>query len=162
MTRPAGHVGTVVHLRRSRSYHGGRIHKPELDIARAARSFDLVERCAQKLRPGRLAIAGKSEGFDRPIVIFQVELPVVEQWLDQLGSIDPAHWHDTRWVLRLSEARAAAALRLQAVTKSLHHCPPGTGTLDDRLAADIEKFADSLHRLRDLIAQQYPETLRAP
>jgi hypothetical protein len=162
MTGPAGHVGTVVPLRRSRSSQGGRSHEPGLDMAGAARSFDLVERCARRLQPGRLAIAGNGEGFDRPIVIFQVELPVVEQWLDRLGRIDPAHWHDTRWVLRLSEARAAAALRLHAVTKSLHRCPPGTGTLDDRLAADIGKFADSLHRLRDLIAQQYPETLRAP
>jgi hypothetical protein len=162
MTRPAGHVGTVVPLRRSSSSHRGRIHKPDLDIADAARSFDLVERCARKLQPAQLAVTDKSEGFDRPIVIFQVELPGVEQWLDQLERIDPADWQDTRWVLRLSEARAAAALRLHAVTKSLHRCPPGTRTLDERLAADIGRFADSLRRLRDLITQQYPETLRAP
>jgi hypothetical protein len=119
MTRPAGHVGTVVPLRRSSSSHRGRIHKPDLDIADAARSFDLVERCARKLQPAQLAVTDKSEGFDRPIVIFQVELPGVEQWLDQLERIDPADWQDTRWVLRRWVAAAGRPVPLTSAAAEL-------------------------------------------
>ena len=65
-------------------------------------------------------------------------------------------------MLRLGNARSAAVLRLLAVTQSLYRSPPGTRSLDGRLAADIWKLADALRGLRLLIAQQYPEVLPTP
>jgi hypothetical protein len=131
-------------------------------MADAARAFGLLERCAAAVHYGPLDIAGAIDGIECPIVSLQAQLPVTQRWLDHLGRINITTWPDTRWVLRLGEARAAATRRLQAVARSLYRSPPGTGPLDSRLAADIGRLADALHALCELIAQQYPEALRAP
>jgi hypothetical protein len=89
-------------------------------------------------------------------------LPVIQQWLDKLGCITVIDWPDVHWVFRLCSARSAAVLHLLAVTQSLYRSPPGTRPLDGRLAADIRKLAEALRGLRQVIAQQYPEVLRAP
>jgi hypothetical protein len=130
----------------------------------AIQSFDRLERCAAAmLQSGPLGLAGEIGESQWPVVSsFQVQLPVVQQWLDQLGCISVANWPDTAWVLSLGDARSTAALRLDAVKKSLHHRPPGTGSLDGRLSADIRRLAEALHRLRQLIVQQCPEALHGP
>jgi hypothetical protein len=163
MARPAGDdVDNVVPLRGSyRPYHAeSRAHVR--DMVDAVRSFEQLERCAAMLQSGPLAIAREIDGAEWPIVSFQVELPVIHQWLDRLGSVNVVTWPDTHWALRLGNARSAAVLGLHAVQRSMHRCPPGTGPLDGRLAADIRKLADALRRLRQLIAEQCPEALCAP
>jgi hypothetical protein len=129
-------------------------------MADAVRSFDGLERCAGLLQAGPLGMADEMDGTDWPIVSFQVQLPHVQRGLDQLARINVATWPDTHWVLRLSSARATAALRLRAVIRSLLRTPPGPSTLDGQLAADIRELADALRRLRLLIIRQYPEALR--
>jgi hypothetical protein len=128
----------------------------------AARSFDLLERCATTLHSGPLGVAGEADVAKWPIVSLQVQLPVVQRWLNELGRINIAVWSDVRWVLRLEDAHADALLRLDAVAKSLCATPPGTGSLNGRLTDDIRKLAEALHELRWLIAQQCPEVLCAP
>jgi hypothetical protein len=136
---------------------------PRRAMTDAIQSFDQLERCADAmLKSGPLGLAGEICESQWPVVSFQVQLPTVQQWLDQLGCISVANWPDTAWVLSLGDARSAAVLRLDAVQKSLYRRPPGTGFLDGQLAADIRKLADTLHRLRQLIEQQCPEALRAP
>jgi hypothetical protein len=161
MARLAEHeADNVVPLRR-----GHRVRheqEPARDLADALRSFDRLERCAVALQSGPLGMAHDIDGIDWPIVTLQVELPSVQRWLDQLARINVATWPDTRWVLKLSSARAAATLSLDAVTQSLYRTPPGTGPLDGQLTANIQEFMDALHRLRQLIVEQYPESLRAP
>ena len=155
-------MGDVVPLRRRLEPRGNQCFSPVPDIADAARSFDRLERCAVTLQSGPLGIVGELDGLEWPIVSFQVQLPVVEQRLDQLRHINVANCPNAPWVLRLGDARAAAALRLQAVTQSLYRSPPGTGPLDDRLATDIKRLAEALRGLCRLIAQQYPEVSRTP
>ena len=152
----------VVPLRRSHRVRHSEVRAPVRDMADAVRSFDRLERCAATLQSGPLGIADEIDATEWPIVSFQVQLPVIQRWLDQLARINVASWPDTPWVLRLSSARALAALRMRAVTQSLHRAPPGTGPLDSQLAADIRQLTESLRRLRQLITQQYPEALRAP
>jgi hypothetical protein len=163
MVRPVGDdVDNVVRLRRSyRPYHA-EPHAHAQDMADAVRSFDRLERCAAMLQSGPLGIAREIDGIEWPIVSFQVELPVIHQWLNQLGSVNIVNWPDTHWALRLGNARSAAALSLHAVRRSLHSSPPGTGPLDGRLAAEIRKLADALRGLRQLIVEQCPEALCAP
>jgi hypothetical protein len=135
---------------------------PSRAMTDAMRSFDRLEQSAvAMLQSGPLGVAGEIRDSQWPVVSFQVELPAVQQWLDQLGCIGVANWPDTAWVLSLGDARSAAVLCLEAVKKSLYRRPPGTGSLDGRLAADVRKLADALHRLRQLIGQQCPEALRA-
>lgn len=154
-------VYNVVPLRRGyRSHHESIV--PVRDMADALRSFDRFEHCAAALQSGPLGIVGGVDGIEWPIVCFQVQLPVIQQWLDKLGCINVTNWPDVDWVLRLDNDRSAAVLHLLAVTQSLYRSPPGTGPLDGRLAADIQKLADALRGLRQLIAQQHPEALRAP
>ena len=97
-----------------------------------------------------------------PIVSLQGQLPVIQCWLDYLAQINVANWPDIRWVLGLSDARNTAALRLHVVMRSLRRDPPGPGPLNNQLAVDIQKFADALRKLRQLIAQQSPASRRAP
>jgi hypothetical protein len=160
--RPVGdNVDNVVPLRRSyRPYHAeSRVHAG--DMADAARSFDRLERCAAMLQSGPLEIAREIDGVEWPIVSFQVQLPVIHQWLDQLGCVNVVNWPDPHWALRLGNARSPAVLSLRAVRQSLYRSPPGTGPLDGRLAADIRKLADALRGLRQLIVEQCPEALCA-
>ena len=152
----------VLPLRRSNRVRHGEVRAPVRDMTEAVRSFDRLERCAASLQSGPLGIADGIDGTEWPIVSFQVQLPVIQRWLDQLARINVASWPETHWVLRLSSARAVAALRLRVVTRSLYRTPPGTGPLDSQLAADIRELADALRRLRQVIIQQYPEALRAP
>jgi hypothetical protein len=163
MTRPGGsYVDNVVPLRRSPRACDDRGPVPARDMADAVRSFDRLERCAATLQSGPPGIPDETDPTEWPIVSFQVQLPVIQRWLHQLGRITVASWPDTRWALRLDDARTAAALRLHAVTRSLYHSPPGTGPLDGRLAADIRGLADAVHGLRQLIAQECQEEIRAP
>jgi hypothetical protein len=131
-------------------------------MADAVRSFAGLERCADLLQAGPLGMVDEMDGTDRPIVSFQVQLPHVQLGLERLARINVATWPDTRWVLGLSSARTAAAIRLREVTRSLLRTPPGPSTLDSQLAADIRALAVALRRLRLLIIQQYPEAHRAP
>lgn len=163
MARLAEHeADNVVPLRRGHRIRHEQEPETVRDLADALRSFDRLERCAVALQSGPLGMAREIDGIEWPIVTFQVELPSVQRWLDQLARINVATWPDTRWVLRLSSARAGAVLSLGAVTRSLYRSPPGTGPLDGQLAADIQDFMDALHRLRQLVLQRYPEALRAP
>lgn len=163
VTQPAvGRAGNVVPFRRSHRPRRDQSRTPGWEMADALRSFDLIERCAVALRSCPLSIASEGDGAELPIVSFQAQLPIIERWLDHLARINVANWPDTRWVLRLNDARSTAALRLQAVMRGLHRDPPGPGPLNSQLAADIRKFVDALHKLRQLIAQQFPESLRVP
>jgi hypothetical protein len=155
-------VHNVVPLRRSYRLHHHESIAPIRDMADAVRSFERLEHCAAALQSGPFGIVGGLDGTERPIVCFQVQLPVIQQWLDKLGCINVTNWPDVHWVLRLGNARSTALLHLLAVTQSLYRSPPGTRPPDGRLAADIRKLADALRGLRQLIAQQYPEVLRAP
>ena len=147
----------VVPLRRSHRTRRDEGRGPGRDIAGAVRSFDRLERCAAVLHSGSLGIADGFDGTKWSIVSFQVQLLVIQNWLDQLTHINVTTWSDTRWVLRLTSARAIAALRLSAVRRSLRRTPPGTGQLDSQLSADIRELAEALRRLRLLIIQQYAE-----
>lgn len=163
MTRSASYGGdNVIPLRRGHQARPEEIRAPVRDMADAVRSFDGLERCAGLLQAGPLGMTDDLEGADRPIVSFQVQLPLVQRGLDQLAHINVATWPDTHWVLGLNSARVRATLRLRAVTRSLLRTPPGPSALDGQLAADIRELADALRRLRLLIIQQYPEALRAP
>lgn len=163
MARQAGDdVHNVVPLRRSYRLHHHESIASIPDMADAVRSFERLEHCAATLQSGPFGIVGGVDGIERPIVCFQVQLPVIQQWLDKLGCINVTNWPDVHWVLRLGNARSAAVLHLLAVTQSLYRSPPGTRSLDGRLAADIWKLADALRGLRLLIAQQYPEVLPTP
>ena len=163
MDGPAwGDVGNVVPLRRDYSPQQAESRAHARGMSDAVRSFDRLERCAAALRSGPLGTAREVDGMGWPIVSFQVELPAVHHWLDQLGSINVVNWPDPRWALRLGAARSDAVLRLSAVSQSLYHRPPGTGTLDGRLAADIQQLADALCGLRELIVAQCPEALCVP
>src|SRR5215469_16930127 len=137
MDRPAwGDVGNVVPLHRDHSPRQAESRAHARDILDAVSSFYRLERCAAVLRSGPLGTAREIDGMGWPIVSFQVELPTVHHWLDQLGSISVVNWPDPRWALRLGAARTDAVLRLRAVSQSLYDRPPGTGTLDGRLVAD--------------------------
>lgn len=163
MTRPAmGGASNVVPFRRSRPSQPSQVRTRERDMADALRSFDLIERSAVALRSRPLSISSEADGAELPIVSFQAQLPIIQGWLDQLARINVANWPDTLWVLTLNEARNTAALRLRAVIRSLQRDPPGPGPLNGLLAADIRKFADSLHKLRELVAQQFPNSLCDP
>jgi hypothetical protein len=163
VTQPAkGDVGNVLPFRRSHRSHRGRVRTPDRDMADALRSFDLIEQCAVALRSRPLSIASEAGGAELPIVSFQAQLPIIQHWLDQLEEVNVANWPDTLWVLTLNEARSTAALRLRVVIQSLHSNPPGPGPLNSQLGADIREFADTLRKLRQLIVQQFPESLRAP
>jgi len=155
-------MGDLVPLPRRQRPHDDQHSPPAPDIADAARSFDQFERCAVTLQSSPFGDAGDMDGIEWPIVSFQVQLPAIQQRLDQLRHINVATCPDTPWVLRLGDARATAALRLRTVTRTLYHSPPGTGPLDGQLAIDIERLAKALHRLRQIIAQQCPEVLRTP
>ena len=54
-------------------------------MADAVRSFERLEHCAATLQSGPFGIVGGVDGIERPIVCFQVQLPVIQQWLDKLG-----------------------------------------------------------------------------
>lgn len=163
MAQPAiGDVGKVLPFRRSPRSHRGQVRTPEQDMADALLSFDLIEQCAVALRSRPLSIASEAGGAELPIVSFQTQLPIIQHWLDQLERVNVANWPDTLWVLTLNEGRSTAALRLRAVIQRLHSNPPGPGPLNSQLGADIREFADALHKLRQLIVQQFPESLRAP
>jgi hypothetical protein len=163
VTQPVmGDAGNVLPFRRTHRPHRDPGRTPEQDMADALQSFELIERCAVTLRSCPLSIASEANGAELPIVSFQAQLATVERWLDQLARINVANWPDTRWVLRLNDARSTAAFRLHTVMQSLHRDPPGPGPLNSQLAADIRKFADALGKLRQLITQQFPESLRAP
>lgn len=164
MGQRAGYdVSNVVPIERGHRHRRNQSRMPRRAMTDAVRSFDRLERCADAmLQSGPLGIAGEIGGAERPVVSFQVQLPVVQQWLDQLGCINVVNWPDTSWVLTLGNARSAAVVRLDAVKKSLYRSPPGTGALDGRLAADIRKLADALRGLRQVILQQCPEALLAP
>jgi hypothetical protein len=131
-------------------------------MADAVRSFDQLERCAVTLQSSSFGATVGIDEIEWPIVSFQVQLPVIQERLDQLRHVNVATCPDTPWVLRLGDARATAVLRLRTVTQSLYRSPLGTGPLDGRLAVDIKKLAEALHRLRQVIAQQCPEVLRTP
>lgn len=157
-----GGVGNVVPLRRRYLTQQAESRAHAWGMSDAVRSFDRLERCAVMLQSGPLGTAREIDGIEWPIVSFQVELPVVHRWLDQLGSINVVNWPDTHWVLRLSAARSAAVLSLNAVRQSLYNRPPGTGPLDGRLVADMRDLAEALCGLRQLIVEQCPEALRVP
>jgi hypothetical protein len=163
MDGPAwGDVGNVVPLRRDYFPQDAESRAHAWSMSDAVRSFDRLERCAAALRSGPLGTAREIDGVGWPIVSFQVELPAVHHWLDQLESINVVNWPDPRWALKLGAARSDAVLRLRAVSQSLYDGPPGTGTLDGRLAADIQQLADALCGLRELIVAQCPEVLCVP
>jgi hypothetical protein len=163
MDGPAlGDVGNVVPIRRSYCPEQAEPQERTRGMSDAVRSFDRLERCAAALRFGPLGPAREVDGMRWPIVSFQVELPTVRQWLEQLGSINVVNWPDPQWALRLRAARSDAVLKLSAVNQSLYDRPPGTGALDRRLAADIQQLVNALYELRELIAAQCPDALYAP
>ena len=163
MTQPAmGDIGRVVPFRRSHRPRSDQIRAAERDMADALRSFDLMERYTVALSSCPLSIASEADGAELPIVSFQSQLSIIQDWLDQLARINVANWPDTLWVLKLNDARSAATIRLDTVIRSLRHDPPGPGPLNSQLATDIRKFAESLRRLRQLIIQQFPNSLRVP
>jgi hypothetical protein len=129
------------------------------EITDAVQSFGYLERCAAKLHPGPLRIAGQIGTMERPIVSLQLQLPAIQQSLDMLETFGVANCPDTRWVIRLADARTAAVVRLRAVRRSLRNFLPGMGSLDLQLVADIRELADALYVLRQLIVQQWPATL---
>jgi hypothetical protein len=163
VTQPAmGDIGRVVPFRRSHRPRSDQIRAAERDMADALRSFDLMERYTVALSSCPLSIASEADGAELPIVSFQSQLSIIQDWLDQLARINVANWPDTLWVLKLNDARSAATIRLDTVIRSLRHDPPGPGPLNSQLATDIRKFAESLRRLRQLIIQQFPNSLRVP
>jgi hypothetical protein len=163
MEGPAGRdIGNVVPLRKGHFNQQAESRAHARGMSDAVRSFDRLGRCAVMLQSGLLGTACEVDGIEWPIVSFQVELPVVHRWLDQLASVDIVNWPDTQWVLRLGAARSAAVLSLSAVRQSLYSRPPGTGPLDRRLAADIKQLADALGGLRELIIEQCPGVLSVP
>jgi hypothetical protein len=163
MAQPAGDdVDNVVPLRRAHASYQAESRPHASKMADALRSFDRLEHCAATLQSGSLGIAGEIDGIEWPIVSFQVQLPVIHRWLDQLGCVNVADWPDTHWALRLDNTRSATVLSLNAVMRSLYRSPPGTGPLDGRLAADIRSLTVALRGLRQLIVEQFPEALCAP
>jgi hypothetical protein len=153
-----GSVGdNVTPLHRPRGPHS--IRGLSREMVSAARSFDALERRAAMLNSTPLGVAGETDAAEWPIVSFQIQLSVVQRCLDQLRNINIANWANMRWVLRLEDSHADAMLCLDAVTNTLCSNPPGTGSLDSRLTADIRNLMDVLHELRELIAQQCPEVI---
>lgn len=163
MGGPAGgDVRNVVPLRKGHFNQQAESRARAWGMPDAVRSFGRLGRCAVMLQSGPLGTARDVDGIEWPIVSFQIELPVVHRWLDQLGSVNVVNWPDTQWVLRLGAARSTAVLSLSAVRQSLYSRPPGTGPLDRRLAADVKQLADALCGLRELIIEQCPEALSVP
>src|SRR5260370_414531 len=155
-------MGDVLLFRQSRRRRRNQHRSPGWDMTDALRSVDVIEQCAAALRSCPLSIASEADDVELPIVSLQAQLPVIQRWLDYLARINVANWPDTRWALRLSDAQSTAALSLHTVMRSLRHDPPGPGPLNSQLAIDIQKFADALRKLRQLIAQHFPESRRAP
>jgi hypothetical protein len=159
---PTGDVSNVLAFRQSRRPHPDLGRAPECDMAEALQSVELIEQCALALRSSPLSIASETEHTELPIVSLQAQLPVIQRWLDYLAQITVANSLDTRWALRLGDTRSTAATHLRIVMRSLHRDPPGPGPLSGQLAIDIQKFADVLRKLRQLLTQQSAASRRAP
>lgn len=163
MSQPSGDAyGNVVPLHRNWQLLPDETPIPVSEIAEAVRSFGLLEQCVDSLHSTRLGVAGEIDRSEQPIVSLQAQLPVIQRWLGRLECLNVSNWSDTRWVLKLGEARAVAAFRLRAVKRSLYRSPPGIEPLDRRLAADICEFEDALRALRHLIVDRYPQTQGVP
>lgn len=162
MARPTGgKTSNVVPLRRGhRERRGvatppppGQCVPPVPDVAEAIRSIDRLERHAVMLRSDPPGVPAET-GW--PIVSYQVELPVVERRLADLRRTSARTWSGPRGVPSVSGACTAAAIRLRAVSRTLHRNPPGTGPLDNRLVGEIGQLTHALRGLRRLLAQQSP------
>jgi hypothetical protein len=163
VTQPTkGDVSNVLAFRQSRRRHPDLGLASEWDTAEALASAELIEQSAIALRSRPLSIGSEAEDTELPIVSLQGQLPIIQCWLDRLTQINVADAPDMRWALRLSDARNTTALRLHVVMRSMRRDPPGPGPLNSQLAADIQKFADALRKLCQLIAQQPPASRRAP
>jgi len=131
-------------------------------LAAAARVFDALGRSVAETGSGPGGFASPAELSTAEL---QAQLPAVERWLRELDRIGVTDWPDTRWALRLCDARVAAMRRLGALTTSLYAAPTGLGAMEGNgpagVAADAEDLADALRTLRDLIDQRYLKVCRA-
>jgi len=162
VSQPAGGDASILDFRQRHGPRIGHGRTAEREMAEALRSAELIEQCAIALGSCPLSIADEADGGTLPIVSLQAQLPVIQSWLDRLTQPDAVRRPDLRRTLELSDARSAVALRLRAVMRSLHRDPPGPGPLGRQLALDIQRFADSLRRLRVLVEQAPPASRRAP
>lgn len=87
-----------------------------------------------------------------------LQMPVVEEHLEELVDITVANWPDVRWAMRFCDARvrALASLRSWAlfatrtcIPAQSGHQPTGTGTT---------AVSRALRDVRNLIVERYPQT----
>jgi hypothetical protein len=150
----------VIPLRRSWSPYREHLPVPINELSEAVRAFSALTHCLDEMTSGRYSPVGI---LGAPTTQLRLHLPAVERCLGQLRRVGVMNWPDTRWALRLCNARSEAAARLQDLETSLYPSQPyfdasGNARRQGQIVADAEEFVEAICKVRDLIVERYPQT----